>query len=88
MFGYFPTYTLGNLYGASLFAAARRAIPDLERAAGPAEQRALRAWLGERVHAVGRRLCAEEIVRAASGSGLSDEDFRSYLERKYLIELA
>jgi carboxypeptidase Taq len=88
LFGYFPSYTLGNLYGATLFAAARRALPALERAAGPAELLALKGWLGQRVHGVGRRLDAEEIVRAAAGAGLTDEDFRSHLERKYLVELA
>ena len=30
-FGYFPTYALGNIYAASLYAAARRALPDLDR---------------------------------------------------------
>ena len=87
-FGYFPTYTLGNLYGATLFAAARRAIPGLMETAGLADLRALKIWLGERIHAVGRRQEAEEIVRAVCGCGLTDQDFRGYLERKYLIELA
>jgi carboxypeptidase Taq len=87
-FGYFPSYTVGNLYAASLFAAARRALPDLDGAVGRGELGSLRDWLGEHVHAVGRRRQAEDIVRAVTGSGLTDRDFREYLERKYLAELS
>lgn len=86
-FGYFPTYTVGNLYAATLFAAARRALPGLEDAIGRGELAPLREWLGRNVHAVGRRQTAEQIVRAAAGAGLTDADFREYLERKYLGEL-
>ncbi|HVO20814.1 MAG TPA: carboxypeptidase M32 [Anaeromyxobacter sp.] len=87
-FGYFPSYTVGNLYAASLFAAARRALPGLEGAIERGELSGLKEWLGRNVHAVGRRRQAEEIVRAVTGQGLTDRDLREYLERKYLGELA
>ena len=88
LFGYFPTYTLGNLYAASLFAAAGRALPGLEEAIAEGRLLPLRDWLRRNVHEIGRRLTAEEIVRDAACTGLSDGDFRAYLERKYLVELA
>jgi len=88
LFGYFPTYALGNLYAASLFAAARRALPGLEEAIAGGQFIPLRDWLRRNVHEIGRRRTAEEIVRDAAGTGLSDADFRAYLERKYLEELA
>jgi carboxypeptidase Taq len=81
--GYFPTYTLGNLYAASLFAAAQRALPRLEDDIAEGRLLPLRDWLRERVHRVGRALTAEEIVRGATGRGLQDDDFRAYLEAKY-----
>jgi carboxypeptidase Taq len=86
--GYFPTYTIGNLYSATLLAGARRALPGLDEAIGRGELRPLLDWLTANVHAVGRRRDAEEIVRAATGKGLTDEDFRAYLEGKYLRDLA
>jgi carboxypeptidase Taq len=82
-FGYFPTYTIGNCYAASLDAAARRDLPDLDLAVGRGDFAPLRAWLREKVHRVGRALEAEEIVRRATGRGLSDADLRAYLEGKY-----
>jgi carboxypeptidase Taq len=81
--GYFPTYALGNLYAASLFAAAGRAIPELEARVAAGDLRPLGAWLAEHVHAVGRRKEAEDLVRDATGRGLTDEDFRAYLTAKY-----
>ncbi len=81
--GYFPTYTIGNLYAGALFAAARRALPSLDDDLAAGRLLPLRDWLRENVHRHGRRSSAEEIVRRATGSGLQDDDFRSYLESKY-----
>jgi carboxypeptidase Taq len=81
--GYFPTYTLGNLYAASLFAAARRALPALDDDLAAGRLLPLRDWLREHVHRHGRALPAEEVVRRATGRGLQDDDFRAHLEAKY-----
>ena len=82
-FGYFPTYALGNLYSASLYAAARRALPGLEEGFARGELRPLRDWLRTHVHAEGYRLPAEERVRQVTGQGLTDVDFLAYLQSKY-----
>ena len=81
--GYFPTYTLGNLYAATLYAAAARALPRLEDAIAAGDLAPLRAWLAEKVYRVGRRKDAEEIVRDAAGVGLTDGDFERYVKTKY-----
>ncbi|BDG03659.1 carboxypeptidase M32 [Anaeromyxobacter oryzae] len=81
--GYFPTYTLGNLYAASLFAAARRGVPGLDDELGKGNLRPLLGWLAEHVHRIGRRKEAEDIVRDATGNGLGDRDFEAYLTEKY-----
>jgi carboxypeptidase Taq len=81
--GYFPTYTLGNLYAATLFGAAERALPGLADAIGAGDLAPLRGWLERHVHRVGRREEAEDIVRDASGEGLTDRDFEAYVKAKY-----
>lgn len=80
--GYFPTYTLGNLYAASLFAAAGRDLPGLEEEIGTGNLAPLLGWLREKVHRAGRTLPAEELVRRATGAGLTDEDLRRALTAK------
>ncbi|MCE9673308.1 carboxypeptidase M32 [Myxococcus stipitatus] len=81
--GYFPTYSLGNLYSASLHRAAARDLPDLDGHLRRGELRPLRDWLREHVHQHGFRLPAEERVRRVTGQGLTDTDFLSYLRNKY-----
>jgi carboxypeptidase Taq len=81
--GYFPTYTLGNLYSATLFAAARRDVDGLEEAIARRELAPLLNWLRQKVYRVGRRKDAEEIVRDATGTGLTDRDFEAYVKEKY-----
>src|SRR5690606_14840564 len=48
--GYFPTYTLGNLYSAQFFEAAREAIPDLEEQFACGQFESLKTWLNENIH--------------------------------------
>lgn len=86
--GYFPTYTLGNLYAATLFAGARRALPDLDEAVARGDLSPLRGWLAEKVHRVGRRKDAEEIVRDATGTGLTDRDLEAHLRARYAAAAA
>jgi len=81
--GYFPTYALGNLYAASLFAAARRELPGLDEAIEHGELSLIREWLRRRVHAEGYRYPAEELVTRITGRGLTDADFIDYLRTKY-----
>lgn len=82
-FGYFPTYSLGNLYGATLFAAATRELPTLEADLAKGHLLGLRDWLREKVHRHGARLDAEALVRQATGHGLREDDFIEALARRY-----
>jgi carboxypeptidase Taq len=81
--GYFPTYSLGNLYAASLYRAAERALPDLTGHLRRGELLPLRDWLRAHVHGQGFRHPAEELVRDVTGHGLTDSDFLAYLKSKY-----
>jgi len=74
-FGYFPTYTLGNLIAAQLFAAARAELGELDALFARGEFRPLREWLGERIHRHGSFHPAAELVRRATGRALSSADY-------------
>jgi carboxypeptidase Taq len=83
--GYFPTYTLGNLYAAQFMAAARiqlggeAADEDLRRG----EFGRLKDWLTTNIHRHGQRYRAGELCRRATGAPLSPEPFVTYLNEKY-----
>ncbi len=83
LFGYFPTYTLGNLYAAQFYAAAAREIPDLEARIGRGELLPLREWLRERIHRRGAFFRPEDLCRDVTGAPLDASHFVSYLEQKF-----
>ncbi len=67
LIGYFPTYALGNVYAAQLFAAAQRAVGPLDDAFALGDFGGLRRWLGENVHRHGMRYRADALVEHISG---------------------
>jgi carboxypeptidase Taq len=80
-FGYFPTYTIGNLYAAQLVEAyARDADLDAELAAG--DLGSLRGWLAARISKHGAELDAEDLIERATGERLTAEPFFRRLERR------
>jgi len=81
--GYFPTYALGNLYGAQFFAQARKDIPDLDAYFAVGDFTPLLAWLREHIYQHGQRYRAADLVKAATGKPLSHKPLMSYLREKY-----
>lgn len=82
-FGYFPTYTLGNLYSVQLFNQAKRDVSGLEEGFAHGNFQPLLDWLREKIHSKGRSLTAEELILNITGKPLSAEPFLDYLENKY-----
>ena len=83
-FGYFPTYTLGNLIDAQLFVAATAVLGDLDALLRRGEFAPLLAWLRENVHRHGSRWSAGELVERATGKPLAPDDYLA--ERARLAE--
>jgi carboxypeptidase Taq len=82
-FGYFPTYTLGNLYAAELFEAARRDLGDLDDAIALGDFGVLLGWLREKVHRRGRLLQASALIADVAGHPPTSAPLVSTLEAKY-----
>ena len=82
-FGYFPTYTLGNLYSVCILEAAERGLPTLWADVERGQLLGLRDWLRAHIHRHGFIYGAEELVRRETGQALSEEPFIRYLWKKY-----
>jgi carboxypeptidase Taq len=82
-FGYFPTYTIGNLYSALLWERILADLPDVHAQVEAGEFAPLLAWLRERIHRPGYILEGEELIQRVTGSGLAHEPFMAYLWAKY-----
>ncbi len=81
-FGYFPTYTLGNLYAAQFFAQARQDIHGLDDRIAANDHAALLGWLRERIHRHGKRFRPGELVQRVTAKPLSIEAFVGYITKK------
>ncbi len=82
-FGYFPTYTIGNVLSVQLFEAARAEHPEIDEEIGRGEPATLRAWLTEHVYRHGRKYDPDDLVTRATGRPMETGPYLAYLETKY-----
>jgi carboxypeptidase Taq len=82
-FGYFPTYTLGNLFAAQLFNRALQDVPSLEEQFSRGEFGGLLGWLRDKVHGQGYRYSAARLIEVATGAPLSHRPLVAALRQKY-----
>ena len=83
LFGYFPTYTLGNVYAGCLHKALRADVPDLDEQLARGDASAATGWLGERLQRFGGLHAPRETVARACGFAPSEEPLLDYLEEKF-----
>lgn len=83
-FGYFPSYTLGAMYAAQLFSAARRALPDLDAHLNAGNFSPLFNWLKQNIWQHGSRFTTAELLTMATGEELNSDYFRQHLTARYL----
>jgi carboxypeptidase Taq len=81
--GYFPTYTLGNVYAAQLFAAAEAQLGGLDQAFARGDFGGLLDWLREKIHRHGQRYRAADLVERVTGSRPDHRPLIDGLRRKY-----
>lgn len=82
-FGYFPTYTLGNLYAAHLFEGFEKEHPEWKKNVASGELGFIKGWLHEKIHQHGRRYSTEQLLKNATGRSLTAEPYLKYLSEKY-----
>ncbi len=83
LFGYFPTYTLGNVYAGCLVQALRAEIPDLDTQMAKGDVSAATGWLRERLQRHGSFYEPREVVARACGFEPTEGPFLDYLEAKF-----
>lgn len=82
-FGYFPSYSLGNMYAAQIMDVARRKLPNLDELVTAGQLHPLKEWLTEQVYRHGKSLSPSEIITGISGQELKSSYLCDYLEDKY-----
>jgi carboxypeptidase Taq len=82
LFGYFPTYALGNLYAAQFMERLQQDLPDWGDHVARGDLRTVKAWLNERIHVHGRLWTAQELCQRVTGRPLSAEPLMRHLNAK------
>ncbi|WP_147124762.1 carboxypeptidase M32 [Shimia ponticola] len=83
LFGYFPTYSLGNVYAGCLHEALRRDVPELDASLAIGDTSPATSWLCENLQRHGGLYEPKEIIERASGQAPSEGPLLRYIEDKF-----
>jgi carboxypeptidase Taq len=83
LFGYFPTYTLGNLYAGCLYLALRKAVPGLDKQLAEGDTSGATEWLRSNVQTHGGLYAPVEVITRACGFAPHEGPLLDYLEEKF-----
>lgn len=82
-FGYFPTYSLGNMYAAQIYHRLCEEYPDLDEKVARGDLLFIRKWLADKIHKYGKTYQPEDLIKMVTGEELNPKYFREYLKRKF-----
>jgi carboxypeptidase Taq len=82
-FGYFPTYTLGNLYAAQIYHTLRKDFPDLDERLAGGDISFVLNWLHQHLHQYGATYLPEDLVTRATSNAPDPQYFVDYLTEKF-----
>ncbi len=83
LFGYFPTYSLGNVYAGCLYQALRRDVPDLDQDLTHGNTERATNWLRDNLQQHGGLRMPVDTITHATGETPSHAPLMSYLEEKF-----
>jgi carboxypeptidase Taq len=84
LFGYFPTYALGNVQSLQFYEQTLRDLPDLPEQFSRGEFGALLAWFREKIHRHGRKFTANELVEEVTGAtSIQAQPYLTYIQNKF-----
>jgi len=83
LFGYFPTYTLGNIYSGQLLNKMTENLPDWRSNLAEGSLQNVQKWLIQNIHSQSNLYDPEELIKKATGQELNSKDYLDYLHEKY-----
>jgi carboxypeptidase Taq len=83
LYGYFPTYALGNIYSGQLVTALATDMQDWRRRIAQGNLEDIRIWLTKKVHSQGDLYDPADLIRRITGKKLDAKPYLKYLREKY-----
>jgi carboxypeptidase Taq len=81
-FGYFPTYSLGNVIAGQIWDAAKTALPDLEEQIERGDLAPLRDWLAEHLYQHGNKFMPKVLIERISGGPIDVDPYLRQLRER------
>jgi carboxypeptidase Taq len=82
-FGYFPSYSIGNLYAAQFLNTLKQQMPDFYGKIAGGDFMPVREWLREHIHQYGKLYTPNELVKKVTGEELNAKYLVEYFQEKY-----
>lgn len=83
LYGYFPSYALGNIYDGQIVAAVTKDVPDWKSQLAKGNLSGLNEWLKTNIHCLSDLFDPEELIEKATGQKLNSKPYLTYLNGKY-----
>ena len=83
LYGYFPSYAIGNIYSGQITAAINKQLPEWRKYVALGKLDRVNGWLKTNIHRRGNLYDPEELIEKATGIGLDSEPYLKYLNEKY-----
>lgn len=82
-FGYFASYSLGNMYAAQILNTLRKELPEYEELIAAGNLLPIKEWLTDKIYRFGKSLTPSQIIEKVTGEPLNPDYLADYLEEKY-----
>lgn len=83
MFGYFASYSLGNMYAAQIMATMRKQMPEFDQLIEQGNLQPFKEWLTDKIYKYGKSRTPSELILSVTGEELNPDYLANYLEEKY-----
>ncbi len=83
LFGYFPSYALGNIYSGQLLAAMEKAIPDWNYQISKGDFRNTKGWMIKNIYACGNLYDPKDLLNRITREDINPKHYINYLNTKY-----
>lgn len=83
LYGYFPSYALGNIYSGQITAAITKDLPNWQNQLALGKLEPVNTWLKTNIHSKGDLYDPEELIKRATGTKLDPQPYLQYLNKKY-----
>jgi carboxypeptidase Taq len=83
MYGYFPSYALGNIYSGQILAAMEKDLPDWKQQLSKGNFKNIKQWLVKNVHTYGNLYDPADLIKKITGAALGVKPYLNYLKDKY-----